>query len=31
VALETTMNVYAHVAVGEERSALDKLDGLLDG
>lgn len=27
-ALEMTMNVYAHVAVGEQRSALDKLDGL---
>ena len=30
-ALEMTMNVYAHVAVDEQRSALDKLDGLLDG
>ena len=27
-ALEMTMNVYAHVAVGEQRLALDKLDGL---
>ncbi|WP_380169668.1 tyrosine-type recombinase/integrase [Jannaschia sp. R86511] len=27
-ALEMTMNVYAHVAVEEQRSALDKLDGL---
>lgn len=27
-ALEMTMNVYAHVAVDEQRSALDKLDGL---
>ena len=29
-ALEMTMNVYAHVAVDEQRMALDKLDGLLD-
>jgi len=29
-ALEMTMNVYAHVAVDEQRSALDRLDGLLD-
>ncbi len=27
-ALEMTMNVYAHVAVDEQRLALDKLDGL---
>ena len=26
-ALEMTMNVCAHVAVGEQRSASDKLDG----
>lgn len=30
VALEMTMDVYAHVAVDEQRSALDKLDGLYD-
>lgn len=30
-ALEMTMNVYAHVAVDEQRAALDRLDGLLDG
>jgi integrase len=29
-ALEMTMNVYAHVAVDEQRAALDRLDGLLD-
>lgn len=29
-ASEMTMNVYAHVAVDEQRSALDKLDGLYD-
>ena len=29
-ALEMTMNVYGHVAVDQQRAALDKLDGLLD-
>ena len=27
--LEMTMNVYGHVAVDQQRAALDKLDGLL--
>ena len=30
-ALEMTMNVYAHVVVDEQRAALHRLDGLLDG
>ncbi|GAB3674391.1 tyrosine-type recombinase/integrase [Angustibacter aerolatus] len=30
-ALEMTMNVYAHVAVDQQREALNRLDDLLDG
>ncbi|MGL5857275.1 MAG: tyrosine-type recombinase/integrase [Angustibacter sp.] len=30
-ALEMTMNVYAHVAVGDQRAALNQLDDLLEG
>jgi integrase len=29
-ALEMTMNVYGHVALDDQRSALDRLSGLLD-
>jgi integrase len=29
-ALEMTMNVYGHVALDEQRAALDRLNGLLD-
>ncbi|HEX5542517.1 MAG TPA: hypothetical protein VFX60_13325 [Micromonospora sp.] len=29
-ALEMTRNVYGHVAVDQQREALDKLDGLFD-
>ena len=29
-AQKMSMNVYAHVAVDEQRSALDRLDGSLD-
>ncbi len=29
-ALEMTMNVYAHVALDDQRQALDRLNGLLD-
>jgi integrase len=29
-ALEMTMNVYAHVALDDQREALNRLNGLLD-
>jgi integrase len=29
-ALELTMNVYGHVALDDQREALDRLNGLLD-